>query len=215
VAVDRVNTVIRVLVVDDHPAIVDALGAAAVGSGDVDVLGAAADGPSAATLIESLDPDVVICDLALLDPDGGLGLLRRFAGRSRPAFLLLSGHETPSLIRAGFDLGAAGYLSKTTSVDRVLESIRVIADGGTVFDADALRLVRGAPRRPSDRETEVIALVVGGATNAEIGGALGVSERTVESHLRRLFDRYGVLSRTELAVLALEEGWVARPTPTP
>ena len=55
----------------------------------------------------------------------------------------------------------------------------------------------------------MLTLVCAGATNDEIGGRLGVSEKTVESHLRRLFDRYGVLSRTELAVLALREGWVA------
>ena len=55
---------------------------------------------------------------------------------------------------------------------------------------------------------EVIGLIADGATNAEVGAALGLSEKTVESHLRRMFDRYGVLSRTELAVLAIEEGWI-------
>ena len=54
-------------------------------------------------------------------------------------------------------------------------------------------------------------MIVDGATNAEVGVALALSEKTVESHLRRLFDRYGLLSRTELAVLALDEGWVAPP----
>ena len=56
---------------------------------------------------------------------------------------------------------------------------------------------------------EALALLCGGASNDEIGVRLGVTEKTVESHLRRLFDRYGVLSRTELAMLALREGWVA------
>ena len=72
-----------------------------------------------------------------------------------------------------------------------------------------LRAIRSAPRRPSDREIEVLGLLCAGASNDEIGSRLGVTEKTVESHLRRLFDRYGVLSRTELAVLALREGWVA------
>jgi DNA-binding NarL/FixJ family response regulator len=71
-----------------------------------------------------------------------------------------------------------------------------------------LRAIRSAPRRPSERELEVLALVCGGASNDEIGSSLGVTEKTVESHLRRLFDRYAVLSRTELAVLSLREGWV-------
>jgi DNA-binding NarL/FixJ family response regulator len=210
-----VHLVIGLLIVDDHPAIVEALGAAAKRAGDIELLGSAADGPSGAALIDRLDPDVVICDIQLLDGAGGIGLLRRYVGRDRPAFLLLSGHEAASLIRAGFDLGAAGYLPKTAPVERVLEAVRVVAGGGTAFDAEALRAVRAAPRRPSDREIEVIDRIVRGDSNAEIGGALGVSERTVESHLRRLFDRYGVLSRTELAVLALDEAWVARPTAAP
>ena len=84
-----------------------------------------------------------------------------------------------------------------------------MAAGGTAFSASMLRAIRSAPRRPSDREIEVLTLVCGGASNDEIGAQLGVTEKTVESHLRRLFDRYGVLSRTELAVLALREGWVA------
>jgi DNA-binding NarL/FixJ family response regulator len=74
-----------------------------------------------------------------------------------------------------------------------------------------LRTVRNAPRRPSDREIEVLALVCAGASNDEIGARLDLSEKTVESHLRRLFDRYGVMSRTELAVLALREAWVPVP----
>ena len=75
--------------------------------------------------------------------------------------------------------------------------------------AVALHGSRDARRRPSDREIQVLGFVVDGATNSEVGAALGLSEKTVESHLRRLFDRYGLLSRTELAVLAIEEGWVA------
>ena len=67
--------------------------------------------------------------------------------------------------------------------------------------------IRSAPRRPSDRELEVLRLLTTGASNDEIAGRLGLSDKTVESHLRRMFDRYGVLSRTELAVLAVREGW--------
>jgi DNA-binding NarL/FixJ family response regulator len=94
-------------------------------------------------------------------------------------------------------------------VAEILEAVRTVAGGGTAFSASMLRAIRSAPRRPSDREIEVLALVCAGASNDEVGAQLGVTEKTVESHLRRLFDRYGVLSRTELAVLSLREGWVA------
>ena len=77
-----------------------------------------------------------------------------------------------------------------------------------MYAAADLAAVRQAPRSPSEREREVIAAVVAGRTNAEIAAALGLSEKTIETHLPRLFDRYAVLSRTELAVLAVAEGWV-------
>jgi DNA-binding NarL/FixJ family response regulator len=126
----------------------------------------------------------------------------------RPAIVILSGFDQPSLIRAAFERGAAGYLVKTAPLDAILEAIRTVAAGGTAFSASAVGAVRTAPRRPSDREIEVLGLVRAGASNAEVAASLGVSEKTVESHLRRMFDRYGVLSRTELAVFAINEGWV-------
>jgi len=174
--------------------------------------------------------DVVLLDIQLAGAAGGLRLLDRLApgvgagprlaprpdvDPRRPAVVMFSGFDQPSLIRAAFERGAAGYLVKTSEMDEILAAIRVVAAGGTAFSATAVRSVRTAPRRPSDREIEVIGLVSAGASNAEAAGALDLSEKTIESHLRRLFDRYGVLSRTELAVLAIHEGWVpgARPIP--
>jgi DNA-binding NarL/FixJ family response regulator len=152
--------------------------------------------------------DVLVTDVQLAGEAEGLRLLDT-VGQDGPAVLLLSSFDQPPLIRTAFERGAAGYLLKTSEVSEVLDAIRTVATGGTAFSASMLRAIRSAPRRPSDREIEVLTLVCGGASNDEIGARLGVSEKTVESHLRRLFDRYGVLSRTELAVLALREGWVA------
>jgi two-component system response regulator DesR len=125
--------------------------------------------------------------------------------------LLLSGFGHQSVLRAAVERGAAGYLDKGAEVGEIVDAIRVVAAGGTVFRAADLAASRAAPRRPSDREIEVIVAVAAGATNAEVAAGLGLSEKTVESHLHRLFDRYGLLSRTELAVLAMNEGWVAEP----
>jgi DNA-binding NarL/FixJ family response regulator len=111
-------------------------------------------------------------------------------------------------MRAAFERGAAGFLHKTAGVDEIVAAIRLVADGGTAFSSTSLDAARYAPRPPSDREIAVLRELHRGLTSEEIGGRLGISPRTVESHLRRLFDRYGVVSRTELAVLALNEGWV-------
>ena len=202
--------VVRVVLVDDHPAILDAVGGAVSGAADLELAGTARSLGEALALLTASDDvcDVVVSDVQLAGEAEGLRLLEAL-GADGPAVLLLSSFDQPPLIRTAFERGAAGYLRKTSEVSDILEAIRTVAAGGTAFSASMLRAIRSAPRRPSDREIEVLTLVCGGASNDEIGAQLGVTEKTVESHLRRLFDRYGVLSRTELAVLALREGWVA------
>jgi DNA-binding NarL/FixJ family response regulator len=88
-----------------------------------------------------------------------------------------------------------------------------VAGGATTFSASTLQRISWAPRRPSRREIQVIELVAAGAGNEDIATGLVLSLKTVESHLRRLFNRYGVMNRTELAVLALREGWVEQTPP--
>lgn len=206
---------IRVVLVDDHPAILDAIAAAVRAAPDLALAGTARTLDDARSLItgpRSVTPDVVVSDVQLAGEAEGLRLLESTAPGG-PAVLLLSSFDQPPLIRTAFERGAAGYLLKTSEVAEILDAIRSVAGGGTAFSASQLRTVRNAPRRPSDREIEVLTLVCGGASNDEIGARLGVTEKTVESHLRRLFDRYAVLSRTELAVLALREGWVVERRP--
>jgi DNA-binding NarL/FixJ family response regulator len=206
---------IRVALVDDHPAILDAIGAAVRATADLSLAGTARSLDEAERLLigpGSIAVDVVISDVQLAGEAEGLRLLEAL-GSDGPSVLLLSSFDQPPLIRTAFERGAAGYLRKTSEVREILDAVRTVAAGGTAFSASMLRAIRSAPRRPSDRELEVLSLVCGGASNDEIGVRLGVTEKTVESHLRRLFDRYGVLSRTELAVLALREGWVPERPP--
>jgi DNA-binding NarL/FixJ family response regulator len=205
------GAVVRVVLVDDHPAILDAVGGAVGGAVDLELVATARSLGEALQLLTGTDRtacEVVVSDVQLAGEAEGLRLLDA-VGPDGPAVLLLSSFDQPPLIRTAFERGAAGYLRKTSEVADILEAIRTVAAGGTAFSASMLRAIRSAPRRPSDREIEVLTLVCGGASNDEVGARLGVTEKTVESHLRRLFDRYGVLSRTELAVLALREGWVA------
>ncbi len=200
---------IRVVLVDDHPAILDAVGSAVSDAPDLELAGTARSLDDALALLAATPGvEVVVSDVQLAGEAEGLRLLDAI-GSDGPSVLFLSSFDQPPLVRTAFDRGAAGYLLKTSELPDILDAIRTVAGGGTAFSAAMLRTIRNAPRRPSDREVEVLTLVCAGATNDEIGGRLGVSDKTVESHLRRLFDRYGVLSRTELAVLALREGWVA------
>ena len=199
---------IRLAVVDDHPAIAAAVRAAVRGHRDIEIVGHATDVEAAIRLIEGARPDVILCDVWLGGEPGGLELARRFGGPRGPAVLMFSGFEQPTFLRAAFESGAAGYLSKSAELDAILEAVSAVAAGETRFPAVTLGALRDAPRRPSPREIEAIRLLAKGSTNDEIATGLGISIKTVESHLRRLFGRYGVLSRTELAMLAVREGWL-------
>jgi DNA-binding NarL/FixJ family response regulator len=207
------HPLIRVALVDDHPAIVDAVASAVRAAPDLELVATARTLDAALELVTQRGTDavdVVVADVQLAGEAEGLRLLPA-AGPDGPSILLLSSFDQPPLVRAAFERGAAGYLTKSAEIPDILDAIRAVAGGGTAFSAAMLRTVRNAPRRPSDREIEVLALVCAGASNDEIGARLDLSEKTVESHLRRLFDRYGVMSRTELAVLALREAWVPVP----
>jgi two-component system, NarL family, response regulator DevR len=205
---------IRLAVVDDHPAIAGALAAAAESTAEVgrpvQVVGTARRVADAAELIRangSNPIDVLLCDIQLESGVDGLQVLDQ-ARTAGIRTIVLTSFDRSSLMRAAFERGASGFLPKSAEVAEILAAVRAVADGGTAFSAAALDAARFAPRPPSDRELEVLRHVQHGATSDEIGGRLGISARTVESHLRRLFDRYGVVSRVELAVLARNEGWV-------
>jgi DNA-binding NarL/FixJ family response regulator len=199
---------IRLIVVDDHPAIAAAISAAAGARPGIEVVGRAVDVGTAIELVEGSRPDVVVCDVWIGGEPGGLDLVKRYGGGRGPTMLMLSGFEQPSFLRASFEAGAAGYLSKGLEPDAIVDAVLAVAAGETCFPEMTLRALRDAPRRPSPREIEAIRLIALGSTNDEIAMGLGISIKTVESHLRRLFGRYGVLSRTELAMLAVREGWL-------
>jgi DNA-binding NarL/FixJ family response regulator len=201
---------IRVGVVDDHPSILAAVSEAVAAADDLELAGTGRTFADALALVERAD--VIVCDVQLEGRAEGLRLLEVARDTPNPPpILLLSGFGHQSVVRAAIDRGAAGYLDKSAEIADIVDAIRTAATGGTVFRAADLQASREAPRRPSDREIEVITAVVAGSTNAEVGAQLGLSEKTIESHLHRLFDRYGLLSRTELAVLAINEGWVTDP----
>jgi two-component system NarL family response regulator len=196
---------IRVAIVEDHPAIADGLAALIQGSSDVKVVGTARDVLTATTLIEHENPDVVLCDIRLADASDGFDLVGRH--RTGPAFIILSAYWYPSYHVKAVELGAKGYLSKMATVDQIIGAVKTVAAGGTAFPPAARQAASDALRVPTPRELEILALVAEGLSNAEIADRLSLRIKTVESQLRRLFDRYDVTSRTALVRLAARQGW--------
>jgi two-component system response regulator DesR len=203
---------IRLAIVDDHPVIARAIESAILEPDErpIRVVGVARtpeDGVELVTRGGPNGPEVVLCDVQLRSGTDGLQVVEAATAAGCRAIVLTS-FDRSSLMRAAFERGAAGFLDKGAEMATILAAVRTVAGGGTAFSAAVLDAARFGPRPPSDREIAVLTELHKGATSDEIGARLGISARTVESHLRRLFDRYGVLSRTELAVLALREGWI-------
>jgi DNA-binding NarL/FixJ family response regulator len=192
--------VIRVAVVDDHPLVREGTAAIVARADDMEISGVAGS-------LEELRPmlahpvDVLLLDLRL-GQESGFDLLRD-ATSPMPAVVVLTSYDYPQYADAALRLGAAGFVVKTAPTSELLDAIRRAASGGLAF---GVRPGNGVTL--SGREREVMRLVVDGASNDEIGARLRISSRTVESHLRRLFERLDVASRTELAARAIREGWL-------
>ena len=197
---------IRVVLVDDHPVVLGGLHDALRGLPDMEVVGSARTLDEARTLLDDARPDVVLLDIRL--PDGsGLDLLA--TPRTRPpAFLVLSSFDTPRYVAAAVELGAEGFLLKTAPLADLVRSIRRVAAGGTAFESRHLNVARDARGlRLTRRERDVVEGVLAGRSNDEIGADLRVARKTVEAYLTRLYRRFEVSSRTELALRVEREAW--------
>lgn len=197
---------IRLLIVEDHPAIAEGVAALLRRSDDIEIVGIAGDGARADEIISRQRPDVVLCDVMLGGRDTGFDLLAAHGRTSR--FVLFSAYDYPAHHVRAVREGAAGYLSKMSDIEVILGAIRRAAAGGAGFSAEILASVRRAPREPTPREHELLALLFRGATNDEIGERMQLRVKSVEGMLRRLFDRYAVENRTQLARYAEEQGWL-------
>ncbi|HYI22203.1 MAG TPA: response regulator transcription factor [Candidatus Limnocylindrales bacterium] len=197
---------ITVAIVDDHPVLRDGIASLLAREDDMEVVALGASVADADSILAT-DVDVVLLDVRL-GTQSGLTALQRSTDR-RPAVVVLTAYGYPQYAEAALRLGASGFVLKNGPIDDLLSAIRAAASGGLQFG------VRPAQRLAlSERELDVVKKVVEGLSNDEIAVDLGISPKTVESHMRRIFERVGVVSRTELATRALREGWLDLPGST-
>ena len=210
----------RILLADDHALFRDGI-ASLLGAWDHDVVGQAADGPSAVALAIELRPDLVLMDVAM--PGGGLEATRQLADRAPTvAIVMLTASEDIEDLFQAIRAGARGYLLKNLEA-RELRSMLAAIERGEAAITPAIagrilaELARGAtnpvaapnvPDQLTERELDVLRGVVGGFTNKEIAGGLGLSENTVKFHLRNILDKLHAQSRAEAAARAVRDGLV-------
>jgi len=192
---------IRVVIVDDHPIVRAGLEAAVEADPSVSVLAAVGSGEEAVGLLHEHAADVVLMDLNLgagIDGAQTTRLLRALP--DPPRVLVLTAYESEADILRAIEAGAIGYLLKDAEPADLIAAVHTAATGETVLaPAVATRLVsrvRAPGRALTRRETEVLALVAAGASNAAIAKELFVTEATVKSHLVQVFAKLGVDSRT-------------------
>jgi DNA-binding NarL/FixJ family response regulator len=207
---------ITVLIVDDHAVVREGLRAFLQLQDGIDVAGEATDGIQALKQAQVLDPDVILMDLVMprLDGVGAMRELRATAPRSR-VIVLTSFLDDDRLLPA-IQAGAAGYLLKNAEPAELARAIRAAYNGETIIDPTvASRLVHAiadGSGRPSalqaltSREQDVLELIAQGRSNKRIAFELGISEKTVKTHVGHLLAKLGVTDRTQAALLAVREG---------
>ncbi|MBV9795163.1 MAG: response regulator transcription factor [Actinobacteria bacterium] len=206
----------RVVLADDHPIVREGLRGMLAAEPGIEVVAEAASGPEAVAVAARFRPDVVLMDLRMPGGDGVTATTEILAATPAVRVVVLTTYETDADIVRAVEAGAVGYLLKDTPVAELGHAIRAAARGETVLaPAVARRLVSHVrqPRREllSSRETEVLALVAQGLTNAEVGQRLSISEATVKTHLLRSFGKLGVNDRTAAVTSAISLGVITAP----
>jgi DNA-binding NarL/FixJ family response regulator len=207
-------TPLRLVIVDDHPVVRDGLRGMLGTQPDLQIVGEAASGAEALTVVDALRPDVVLTDLRMPDPSGGT-LIRLLLERVPTArVLVLTTHDTDSDVLPAVEAGAIGYLLKDAPREELFRAVRAAARGQTVLSPSvaALLLSRVRPYRPlnetklSTREREVLTLIAQGRTNRETAAALFISEATVKTHLQHIYAKLEVPDRASAVSAAHQRG---------
>ncbi len=205
-------TPVTIMIVDDHPVLRQGLRFMLQHSEEVEVVAEASDGEEALIRLAESQPDVVLLDVKMPGMDGLTTLeLIRDAWPQLPV-LILSMYDDPEYVEQALHTGAAGYLLKTVAPDELVRAVGAAAGGAGYLQAEITRPVlrRFASLTPTDikvtlsaREREVLQLVADGMSTKQAAVALEISESTVKTYLRQLFDKLGATHRAHAVALAL------------
>ena len=201
---------IRVMLVDDHSMVRRGLAAFLKVFDDLQLAGEAENGEAAIQLCADILPDVILMDMVMPDMDGAVAT--RVIRQKFPhvQVIALTSFKEGDLVKKALEAGAIGYLLKDISADELVRAIRAAHAGrATLSPGAAQSLVETANQPPvpgldlTERELEVLALMVEGLNNTQIASRLTVSSSTIKSHVSNILSKLGVASRTEAVTLAL------------
>ena len=213
---------VRVVIADDQGMVRSGFTTLLNSEPDIEVVGEAVNGQEAVTRAIQLRPDVILMDVRMPVMDGLQATRQIAAMDGAPRVLVLTTFDLDDYVYQALRWGASGFLLKDASARELAEAVRVVAAGDALLSPGVTRRLiaefarMGAPRGPSrktlkdltERETEVLALVARGLSNAEIAGHLVLAEQTVKTHVSRILMKLGLRDRTQAVVLAYETGLV-------
>jgi DNA-binding NarL/FixJ family response regulator len=213
-----VGRTIKVLLAEDHTVLREATAELVDHQTDMEVVGQVGSGEDALDAVMRLKPDVVVMDIAMPRVNGLQATRQILAECPEVKVLVLSAHQDAEYVIPLLEAGAVSYLPKTVSLNELLEAIRAASQGESVLPPAVASVVVKylADDLPEDdketltlREMEVLRLVAQGLTNEQVAHQLHLSPRTIEAHLTHIYNKLGVSSRTEAALLAQRRGWIA------
>jgi NarL family two-component system response regulator LiaR len=201
---------IRVMLVDDHTMVRRGLATFLKIFDDLELAGEAESGETAIQLCAEVLPDVILMDMVMPDMDGAAATRAIRQQFPQVQVIALTSFKEGDLVKNALEAGAIGYLLKDVSADELVHAIRAAHAGRATLSPEAAQaLVETANQPPApgldltERELEVLALMVEGLNNTQIAGRLTVSSSTIKSHVSNILSKLGVASRTEAVSLAL------------
>ena len=201
---------IRVMLVDDHTMVRRGLATFLKVHDDLQLAGEAESGEDAVRLCAEVMPDVILMDLVLPQMDGAAATRAIRQKFPQVQVLALTSFKDGALIKSALEAGAIGYLLKDVSADELARAIRAAHSGRATLSPEAAQVLVETANQPpppgqdlTEREREVLGLMIEGLNNTQIAGRLTVSPSTIKSHVSSILAKLGVASRTEAVALAL------------
>ena len=208
------STVIRCVVADDHPAILDAVSRFLESENGFELVGRASDGESVLRLIEEEAPEIALLDIRM-PGIGGIDIAAKLAfAKSSTSVVLYTAYPERALLLAALDAGVRGFILKEAPLDELLRAIRIVAAGGSYIDAALAGVLAGpaATERMltlTKRERDVLRLLAEGMRDEQAGRTLSISPLTVRTHVQHAMAKLKCDTRTQAVAVALRESLIS------